>query len=160
MTLFHFGNCIALAYFPYFIVYKCSGLSEYSAFWRCVKAGATYLVTQLCKMLVLATFFPTSDVPPGYIDVPGVGWLIFQGNLTATLVWLWSRNDLQKSLLPIVMVFMVLTCYRPLLIEVLSHALGIQSWSLLLLNTFVTGSIGIVALQLYLTLATDEEARS
>lgn len=32
-------------------------------------------------MLVLATFFPTSDVPPGYIDVPGVGWLIFQGNL-------------------------------------------------------------------------------
>ena len=32
-------------------------------------------------MLVLATFFPTSDVPPGYIDVPGVGWLIFQVNL-------------------------------------------------------------------------------
>lgn len=228
MTLFHFGNCIALAYFPYFIVYKCSGLSEYSAFWRCVKAGATYLVTQLCKMLVLATFFPTSDVPPGYIDVPGeflkstvdiadlvglhlvmtriarkgelkvlvagVGWgtmelavtrvvplwvgargvefdwkyiqMSFDANVsliqyisTATLVWLWSRNDLQKSLLPIVMVFMVLTCYRPLLIEVLSHALGIQSWSLLLLNTFVTGSIGIVALQLYLTLATDEEGR-
>lgn len=26
MTLFHFGNCFALAYFPYFITYKCSGL--------------------------------------------------------------------------------------------------------------------------------------
>lgn len=26
MTLFHFGNCVALAYFPYFILYKCSGL--------------------------------------------------------------------------------------------------------------------------------------
>ena len=24
--------------------------SEYSAFWRCVKAGAAYLVTQLCKV--------------------------------------------------------------------------------------------------------------
>ncbi|XP_027040556.1 transmembrane protein 147-like [Pocillopora damicornis] len=71
MTLFHFGNCVALAYFPYFIVYKCSGLSEYSAFWRCVKAGAAYLVTQLCKMLVLATFFPTSDVSAGHIDFIG-----------------------------------------------------------------------------------------
>ena len=36
---------------------------------------------------------------------------------TAALVWLWSRTDLQKSFLPIVMVFMAVTCYRPLLIE-------------------------------------------
>uniref|UniRef100_A0A8C9L191 BOS complex subunit TMEM147 n=1 Tax=Serinus canaria TaxID=9135 RepID=A0A8C9L191_SERCA len=49
MTLFHFGNCFALAYFPYFITYKCSGLSEYSAFWRCVQAGATYVLVQLGK---------------------------------------------------------------------------------------------------------------
>ncbi|KAK2573889.1 Transmembrane protein 147 [Acropora cervicornis] len=207
MTLFHFGNCIALAYFPYFIVYKCSGLSEYSAFWRCVKAGATYLVTQLSKEFLKSTvdiadlvglhLVMTRIARKGELKVlvAGVGWgtmelavtrvvplwvgargvefdwkyiqMSFDANVsliqyisTATLVWLWSRNDLQKSLLPIVMVFMVLTCYRPLLIEVLSHALGIQSWSLLLLNTFVTGSIGIVALQLYLTLATDEEARS
>lgn len=59
MTLFHFGNCFALAYFPYFITYKCSGLSEYNAFWKCVQAGVTYLFVQLCKMLFLATFFPT-----------------------------------------------------------------------------------------------------
>ncbi|OPJ78808.1 DNA repair protein XRCC1 [Patagioenas fasciata monilis] len=53
MTLFHFGNCFALAYFPYFITYKCSGLSEYSAFWRCVQAGATYVLVQLGKALEL-----------------------------------------------------------------------------------------------------------
>ncbi|TFJ96225.1 3-hydroxybutyryl-CoA dehydrogenase [Platysternon megacephalum] len=41
MTLFHFGNCFALAYFPYFITYKCSGLSEYNAFWRCEFMKAT-----------------------------------------------------------------------------------------------------------------------
>lgn len=29
--------------------------SEYSAFWRCVKAGAAYLVTQLCKVNCCAT---------------------------------------------------------------------------------------------------------
>lgn len=35
--------------------------SEYGAFWKCVQAGGIYVFTQLCKMLVLATFFPTSD---------------------------------------------------------------------------------------------------
>ncbi|XP_038669398.1 transmembrane protein 147 isoform X3 [Scyliorhinus canicula] len=55
MTLFHFGNCFALAYFPYFIAYKCTGLSEYNAFWRCVQAGATYLFVQLCKEFMKST---------------------------------------------------------------------------------------------------------
>ncbi|XP_076310291.1 BOS complex subunit TMEM147 isoform X2 [Tachypleus tridentatus] len=72
MTLFHFGNCVALAYVPYFLTYKFSGLSEYGAFWKCVQAGMMYLLTQLCKMLVLATFFPTSDISGvGNIDVIG-----------------------------------------------------------------------------------------
>ena len=34
--------------------------SEYSAFWRCVKAGAAYLVTQLCKVKRKAKLFHTS----------------------------------------------------------------------------------------------------
>uniref|UniRef100_A0AC11EMS1 Transmembrane protein 147 n=1 Tax=Ovis aries TaxID=9940 RepID=A0AC11EMS1_SHEEP len=55
MTLFHFGNCFALAYFPYFITYKCSGLSEYNAFWKCVQAGVTYLFVQLCKEFMKAS---------------------------------------------------------------------------------------------------------
>ncbi|XP_076028367.1 BOS complex subunit TMEM147 [Oratosquilla oratoria] len=64
MTLFHFGNCIALAYGPYFLTYKYSGLPEYGAFWKCVQVGGMYMLTQLCKMLLLATFFPTMDGPP------------------------------------------------------------------------------------------------
>ena len=31
--------------------------SEYSAFWRCVKAGAAYLVTQLCKVKERPDYF-------------------------------------------------------------------------------------------------------
>ncbi|KAK9877574.1 hypothetical protein WA026_018678 [Henosepilachna vigintioctopunctata] len=58
MTLYHFGNCIALIYVPYYLTYKYSGLSEYGAFWKCVQAGGIYMFTQLVKMLVLATFFP------------------------------------------------------------------------------------------------------
>ncbi|KAH9368887.1 hypothetical protein HPB48_004386 [Haemaphysalis longicornis] len=72
MTLFHFGNCVALAYVPYLLTYKYSGLSEYGAFWKCVQAAAMYIVMQLCKMLILATFFPAGDVSSvGGFDVLG-----------------------------------------------------------------------------------------
>nr|CAG4647374.1 EOG090X0CTK [Megafenestra aurita]SVE92635.1 EOG090X0CTK [Megafenestra aurita] len=60
MTLYHFGNCLALSYVPFWIVYKYCGLSEYGAFWKCVQAGGVYALTQLGKMLLLATFFPTA----------------------------------------------------------------------------------------------------
>uniref|UniRef100_V9LBG7 BOS complex subunit TMEM147 n=1 Tax=Callorhinchus milii TaxID=7868 RepID=V9LBG7_CALMI len=71
MTLFHFGNCLALAYSPHLILYRTTALSEYNAFWRCVQAGATYLFVQLCKMLFLATFFPTWDTSVGVYDFVG-----------------------------------------------------------------------------------------
>ncbi|KAB7494144.1 Transmembrane protein [Armadillidium nasatum] len=61
MTFFHFGNCVALAYGPYFLTYKYSTLPEYGAFWKCAQVGGIYIFTQLCKMLILATFFPTSE---------------------------------------------------------------------------------------------------
>ncbi|XP_001607497.1 transmembrane protein 147 [Nasonia vitripennis] len=61
MTLYHFGNCLALVYVPYYLTYKYSGLSEYGAFWKCIQAGGIYVFTQLVKMLVLATFFPAAD---------------------------------------------------------------------------------------------------
>ena len=35
--------------------------AEYGAFWKCVTAGLVYMVTQLAKMLFLATFFPSGD---------------------------------------------------------------------------------------------------
>ena len=34
MTLYHFANCLALAYTPYYLTYKYMGLSEYGAFWK------------------------------------------------------------------------------------------------------------------------------
>ncbi|XP_013193542.1 BOS complex subunit TMEM147 [Amyelois transitella] len=61
MTLYHFGNCLALVYAPYHMAYKFSGISEYATFSKCVYAGGLYIFTQLCKMLLLATFFPDSD---------------------------------------------------------------------------------------------------
>ncbi|XP_030833468.1 transmembrane protein 147 [Strongylocentrotus purpuratus] len=221
MTLFHFGNCVALAYIPYFIVYKCSGLSEYSAFWKCVQAGTAYLFTQLCKMMILATFFPTSEGGVNHLDimgefmkstidlgdligfyfimnsisakgelkflVAGVGWataelimtrvvpmwvgargtefdwkyiqLSLESNVnlvqhisTAALVWLWSRHDLNKSVQPIVVTLLALSSYKPLVVEILIHAAGLGSWTLLLAKSFFTFGVGFVALQLYVGL--------
>lgn len=89
MTLYHFGNCVALVYVPYYLTYKYSGLcvssgycdyrrfqfsnsqfflnssSEYGAFWKVVQAGFIYVFTQLCKMLLLATFFPDTESSAG-----------------------------------------------------------------------------------------------
>ncbi|KAK9508142.1 hypothetical protein O3M35_007867 [Rhynocoris fuscipes] len=75
MTLYHFGNCLALVYIPFHITYKHSGLSEYGAFWKCVQAGGIYVLTQLCKMLLLATFFPAAESTiHGEVDIFGE-WL-------------------------------------------------------------------------------------
>ncbi|KAL8625324.1 hypothetical protein ACOMHN_044467 [Nucella lapillus] len=219
MTFFHFGNCVALAYIPYAIIYKCSGLAEYSAFWKCVQAGGAYLFTQLCKMMLLATFFPESAATAGGVDITGeflkctvdladllglhivmskfagkgqlkfmiagMGWataelvmtrviplwvgargvefdwkyiqMSLDSNVslihhisTAMLVWLYGRSDLQKSLLPVVLFLLCLACYRPLIVEILIHAVGLGSWMLLMAKAAFTSCVAMVALQMYL----------
>ncbi|KAI8775452.1 transmembrane protein 147 [Biomphalaria glabrata] len=220
MTFFHFGNCVALAYVPYVIVYKCSGLAEYSAFWKCVQAGGAYLITQLCKMMLLATFFPSTESVSGGLDVTGeffkstvdiadlIGlhivmskfagkgqlkfmiagmgvataelavtrflplwmgargvefdWKYIQMSLdsnislishisVAMLVWLYSRSDLQKSSLPIVITLLALSCYRPLIVEYNSvQAVGLGSWMLLLAKASFTSVVALISLQMYL----------
>ncbi|KAK2178447.1 hypothetical protein NP493_543g01027 [Ridgeia piscesae] len=222
MTFFHFGNCVALAYVPYVIVYKCSGLAEYSAFWKCVQAGVAYMLTQLCKMMILATFFPPSDLPEETFDIvgeflkctvdfadlvglhfvmskvagkgqlkfmiAGMGWataelvmtrflplwvgargiefdwkyiqMSFDSNVslmqhiaTATLVWLYNRHDLHKSLVSVVAILLVLSSYRPVIVEVLIHAVGLGTWTVLLAKLLFTSSVGLIALRLYVSLS-------
>lgn len=222
MTLFHFGNCVALAYVPYLLTYKYSGLSEYGAFWKCVQAAAMYIVMQLCKMLILATFFPPGDVSSiGGFDalgeflkatvdladlvgihivmtkvagkgetkflVAGLGWasaellmtrfvplwvgargmefdwhyvqISFDSNIslvnhitTATLVWLWNRNDLRKVHLPVVTVLLAITCYRSLIVELMVQTLAFGPWLVLAVKLLGAISVGLAALHIYLSL--------
>ncbi|KAF7386284.1 hypothetical protein HZH68_013416 [Vespula germanica] len=223
MTLYHFGNCLALVYVPYYMTYKYSGLSEYGAFWKCVQAGGIYIFTQLVKMLALATFFPTADsvgeegfdlfgeflkssidladlvgillvlngIPgKGHAKVltAGIGWagaevlltrflLLWVGargaefdwkyiqkslesniNLvqhitTATLVWLWSRHDLKRSLVPIVICMLLLTVYRPLVLDCLTSLLLAGAWSTLVIKALTTLIMGVITLHIYAGLA-------
>ncbi|ESN90656.1 hypothetical protein HELRODRAFT_108721 [Helobdella robusta] len=220
MTFFHFANCVALAYIPYLIIYKSSGLAEYSAFWKCVQASAAYLVTQLCKMMFLATFFPATDHVTGHFDfvgeflkatvditdlfglylvmsqitgkgqlkfmIAGVGWsfaellttgffplwigargvefdwkyihMSFMANInmvqhivTAMLVWLYTRSDLNKAQLPAVFGLLGLSCFRTFIIEFLAQVFGAGLW-LILAKILMTFLSGIIALKIYATL--------
>jgi len=68
MTLYHFANCLALAYTPYYLTYKYTGLAEYGAFWKVAQAGVMYMLTQLAKMIFLATFISMNEVEEDEAD--------------------------------------------------------------------------------------------
>ncbi|XP_030750752.1 transmembrane protein 147 [Sitophilus oryzae] len=221
MTLYHFGNCVALVYVPYYLAYKQSGLSEYGAFWKCVQAGMIYMFTQLIKMLVLATFFPdnvgegtgsliaeffkdTVDLAdlvglyfvlngiPGKghskVLTAGIGWataelilsralllwigargaefdwiyiqkclesnvLLVQHIATATLIWLWSRHNLNKNLKTIITLLLILTCYKPLLFDSLTHILQLGVWLGLVIKAAFALVYGLFTLTIYASVA-------
>ncbi|TDG45387.1 hypothetical protein AWZ03_008153 [Drosophila navojoa] len=222
MTLYHFGNCVALL-LPYYFTYKYSGLSEYGAFWKCVQAGCIYIFTQLCKMLVLATFF-YSDSSSGSgefnffaeilrcsVDIAdllgfalilsripgkghsklitaGLGWataevilsrgimlwvgargtefswiyiqkclesnvMLVQHLSTATLIWLFTRHDLNKALKPLVSILLVVTIFKGVWLEGLLHILSIGPWTSIAVKALVAAIIGFCSLNIYACLA-------
>lgn len=223
MTLYHFGNCIALIYVPYYLTYKCSGLSEYGAFWKCIQAGGIYIFTQLCKMLCLATFFPDSASGVGEefnlfaeflrcsVDIAdlvglavvlaripgkgqhklitaGLGWAaaevilsrglmlwvgargaefswmyiqkclesnisLIQHLTTATLLWLFTRHDLNSKFKPIVSLLLIATPYKSLWLDAVLRLVVTGIWTTLAFKALATSSIGVVTLHLYAGLA-------
>lgn len=224
MTLFHFGNCIALVYVPYYLTYKYSGLSEYGAFWKCFQSGGIYIFTQLCKMLVLASFIPDTEsisssgeynliaeflrcsvdladlvglafvlsrIPgKGHnkLITAGLGWaaaevilsrglmlwigargaefhwnyiqrclesniLLIQHITTATLLWLFSRHDLDKKLVPLVPALLAVINYRGVWLDSVLRIIPTGAWFNLSIKAVSTCSIGVVTLHMYTGLA-------
>lgn len=72
---------------------------------------------------------------------------------TATLVWLWSRHDLRRGLVPVVVGMLVLTVYRPLILDSLSLILLAGPWSTLIIKAITTFFIGVTTLHIYAGLA-------
>jgi hypothetical protein len=79
---------------------------------------------------------------------------------TAALVWLYSRKDLNKSSIPIVILLLGLSCYRPLIVEVLIHAVGFGSWTLLLMKSLLTAIVGLLSLQMFVSLTTGKDSNA
>ncbi|KAH8351450.1 BOS complex subunit TMEM147 [Drosophila kikkawai] len=222
MTLYHFGNCVALLT-PYYFTYKYSGLSEYGAFWKCVQAGGIYIFTQLCKMLVLATFFYSdsssssgefnffAEIFRCSVDIAdllgfalilsripgkghsklitaGLGWataevilsrgimlwvgargtefswiyilkclesnvLLVQHITTATLIWLFTRHDLNKALKPLVSLMLAVTVFKGVWLEGMLHILAIGPWLTVAVKALVAAVIGFCTLHIYSGLA-------
>ncbi|XP_063696525.1 BOS complex subunit TMEM147 [Culicoides brevitarsis] len=219
MTLYHFGNCLALLYVPYYLTYN-AVLSEYGAFYKVMQSAGMYMFTQLCKMLVLATFFPDSltahdnfnfiaELLRASIDVidllgialmlskipgkghsklisVGLGWstaelvlsraltlwvgargaefswvyiqqclesniLLIQNLSTTTLLWLYSRHDLHKKY--VVILLLATTIFKPIWIEVIFHNLAIGSWTQLAFKALIACVIGVSSLNIYAGLA-------
>jgi len=253
MTFYHFANCMALACVPYHLLYKYSGLAEYGAFWKCVTAGFVYIITQLVKMVFLATFFPTSEDDDDFLldkEIPfdalteflkltvdladliglyfvmqrvagkgqvkilvaGVGWAFadflltrviflwvgargiefdwkymqksFDANIDlvhyltlACLVWLWMRREVSgfgnairttgvssasgmfQHLFPLVVLLTVLCSYKTLLLDLTTNAFDLGSWTSLAFKAFLTATLGLITMQIYVGITTVLEKR-
>jgi len=64
MTFYYFINCVGLTFAPLFFLYKFSPLSEYGSLWRSGIGLCGYILTQVCKLLVIASFM----IPPAPLD--------------------------------------------------------------------------------------------
>lgn len=214
---------MALVYVPYYLTYKYSGLSEYGAFWKCIQAGGIYIFTQLCKMLVLATFFDTENVAAAgefniiseflrsTVDVAdllglifilsripgkghsklitaGLGWAaaevilsrgimlwvgargaefswvyiqkclesnisLVQHITTATLLWLFTRHDLNKKFKPFVTLLLIATIFKSVWVDGILNILAIGPWATLGFKALVASIFGFLALHIYAGLA-------
>lgn len=79
--------------------------------------------------------------------------LLIQHITTASLVWLWSRHDLRRTLVPVVIGMLLLTVYRPLTIDLSSSVVLINPWTSLLIKTIATLLTGAITLNIYSGLA-------
>ncbi|CAF1431999.1 unnamed protein product [Adineta steineri] len=134
--------------------------------------GLHFVITRICgktdlKYLIAAIGWTSAEIIvtrclPLWVGARGIefDWKYIQmsleSNITlihylsmATLVWLRTRNDFNKSYTPLINVLLLLSCYRPLIVEVLIHAFAANSWIHLLSKFFFTISVGLTTLQLY-----------
>mmetsp|Transcript_14723 Transcript_14723/g.16912 ORF Transcript_14723/g.16912 Transcript_14723/m.16912 type:complete len:232 (-) Transcript_14723:120-815(-) len=59
MSYSHLINCIMLSFGPYFVCYRAKNMSDFNAFRVCLAAAVAYLLTTVCKMILLATVLST-----------------------------------------------------------------------------------------------------
>lgn len=72
---------------------------------------------------------------------------------TATLIWLFTRHDLNMKYKPIVTLLLIATPFKVLWLDALLKTVISGLWTLLALRALVTCSIGVVALHIYADLA-------
>lgn len=76
----------------------------------------------------------------------------------ACLVWLWTRRDIQKSIVPALIIVGVMCSYKTLVLDWFIHSFGLGAWSALAYKALATSGLGLVTLQMYvgMTALTDK----
>lgn len=72
---------------------------------------------------------------------------------TVALLWLWSRHDLHVRARPMVVALLLLSSYKPMLLDLLLQVTSCGPWMALLLKALVTAGLSLTALQIYAGLA-------
>lgn len=72
---------------------------------------------------------------------------------TATLLWLFTRHDVNKSFKPIVSILLVATAYKALWLDGILRVLATGPWLSLALKALATTSMGVMTLHIYSGLA-------
>ncbi len=65
------------------------------------------------------------------------------------LLWLWNRKDLNKSLLPLLVMFLLVIYYRPVLLEIVQLYYGMDPWGLIIAKLLFVTVTGVVTLRMY-----------
>ena len=69
------------------------------------------------------------------------------------LLWLWSRKDLNRPLLPVLAGFLALLYYRSVLLRVVHFYGELDLWTLLLVKFCLVFAVGVPTLQMYTTMS-------
>lgn len=72
---------------------------------------------------------------------------------TATLVWLFTRHDLNKALKPLVTFLLVVTIFKGVWLDGLLSVLTVGPWSTIAIKALVSLLLGFVTLNVYAGLA-------
>lgn len=72
---------------------------------------------------------------------------------TATLIWLWTRHDLNTNLKPVVTALLLFSSYKALLLDFMFRVFLTGPWFALLVKAAITSVIGGFTLTIYAGLA-------
>ena len=65
-------------------------------------------------------------------------------------MWLWTRRDVSRSLLPAVGALVAACAYKALLLDALVNALALGVWTALAYKAAVTTALALLSLQIYI----------
>lgn len=73
--------------------------------------------------------------------------------ITATLLWLFTRHDLNKKFSPVVMALLIAIIYKPLWLDAILRIIAVGPWVALSLKALIISCMGFVVLHIYSGLA-------